>query len=161
MVRQNVPSVLVKVSQQDFDAGSELKRLHARDVKTGAACSFIGYVREFAGGADGQQMVLEHYPGMTEKALYKIAEDACKQWALTGVSIIHRVGSLQPADQIVMVICNSGHRKDAFAACEFIMDFLKVSAPFWKKEITAQGGHWVEQKLTDKQKAANWKSSKI
>lgn len=151
-------AIRVRVCPEDFDAGKELNLLHGGDVHSGAVCSFVGYVREFAADTQSQQLQLEHYPGMTEKALYKIAVDAEKQWALTGITIIHRVGELQPAEQIVMVICKSKHRKDAFAGCECIMDFLKVNAPFWKKELTAQGGHWVEQKLSDRNRALNWKT---
>ena len=139
----------VSVQAEDFDAGAEMRAL-SRDPKVGAVASFIGVVREVA-------MTLEHYPGMTEKALRQIVEDARGRWQVLGCTVIHRYGALAPTDQIVFVAVASGHRADAFAACEFIMDFLKTQAPFWKKEDTPQGARWVEAKATDDKAAERWK----
>ena len=139
----------VSVQAEDFDAGAEMRAL-SRDPKVGAVASFIGVVREVA-------MTLEHYPGMTEKALRQIVEDARGRWQVLGCTVIHRYGALAPTDQIVFVAVASGHRADAFAACEFIMDFPKTQAPFWKKEDTPQGARWVEAKATDDKAAERWK----
>ena len=120
----------------------------------GAVATFVGLVR---GAADGvQEMTLEHYPGMTEKALAEIADEACQRWHLMAVSVVHRVGALLPGEQIVYVGVAAAHRGEAFAACEFVMDYLKTRAPFWKKEQTAQGGHWVDARDTDDEAAARW-----
>lgn len=135
----------VRVQAQDFDAGAELRAL-SRDPKVGAVASFVGVVRE-AG------MTLEHYPGMTERALEKIVEEARGRWQVAGCTVIHRFGVLQPTDQIVLVAVASAHRGDAFAACEFIMDYLKTRAPFWKKEAAG----WVEARASDDKAAERWK----
>ena len=139
----------VSVQTQDFDAGAEIRAL-SRDPKVGAVASFVGVVREVA-------MTLEHYPGMTERALQKIVEDARGRWQVLDCTVIHRVGPLAPTDQIVLVAVASPHRGDAFAACEFIMDYLKTQAPFWKKEHRAEGARWVEAKATDDKAAKRWK----
>jgi len=139
----------VSVQAEDFDAGAEIRAL-SRDPKVGAVASFIGVVREVA-------MTLEHYPGMTEKALRGIVEEARGRWQLLGCTVIHRYGPLRPTDQIVLVVVASAHRGDAFAACEFIMDYLKTQAPFWKKEETPQGARWVEAKAADDAAAERWK----
>jgi molybdopterin synthase catalytic subunit len=135
----------VSVQSADFDAGAEIRAL-SRDPKVGAVASFIGVVREVA-------MTLEHYPGMTERALQKIVEDARARWQVLDCTVIHRIGALEPTDQIVLVAVASGHRGDAFAACEFIMDYLKTQAPFWKKE----SGGWVEARASDDKAAERWK----
>ena len=135
----------VLVQAQDFDAGAEMRALSS-DPKVGAVASFVGVVREVG-------MTLEHYPGMTEKALEKIIAEAGTRWKVLDCTVIHRHGTLRPTDQIVLVVVASAHRGDAFAACEFIMDYLKTQAPFWKKEAAG----WVEARAADGQAAARWK----
>jgi molybdopterin synthase catalytic subunit len=146
----------VSIQTQDFDVAAELAALRAASSQAGALVSFVGLVRDF--GADGKiaGIHLEHYPGMSEKALEKIVAEAKQRWQLLGVRVIHRVGELGPSEQIVLVATASSHRADAFAACEFIIDYLKTSAPFWKKELTATGGQWVETKDTDLARSARW-----
>jgi molybdopterin synthase catalytic subunit len=134
----------VSVQREDFDAGAEMRAL-SRDPKIGAVASFVGVVREVA-------MTLEHYPGMTEKALEKIVAEAKSCWQVTDCTVIHRYGELAPTDQIVLVVVASAHRGDAFAACEFIMDYLKTQAPFWKKEAAG----WVEARASDDEAAGRW-----
>jgi molybdopterin synthase catalytic subunit len=138
----------VCVQAQDFDAGAEMRALQ-RDPKVGAVASFVGVVREVA-------MTLEHYPGMTERALQKIVEEARARWQVLDCTVIHRVGALEPTDQIVLVAVASAHRGDAFAACEFIMDYLKTQAPFWKKETTPDGARWVDARQADDAALARW-----
>jgi molybdopterin synthase catalytic subunit len=135
----------VCVQREDFDAGAEIRAV-SRDPKVGAVASFVGVVREVG-------MTLEHYPGMTEKALEKIVVEARARWQLNDCTVIHRYGELAPTDQIVLVVVASPHRGEAFAACEFIMDYLKTQAPFWKKEAAG----WVEARAADDQAAARWK----
>lgn len=151
----------ISVQLEDFDAGRELAAVRANNPKVGAVASFIGVVRDVNDGATGMTavatMTLEHYPGMTEKALAQIVEEARGRWEVLDCTLIHRIGTLQPTDQIVFVAVASGHRGDAFAACEFIMDFLKTRAPFWKKEETPDGGRWVEAKAADDSAAERWK----
>ena len=154
-----MPTLNIKVVESDFDAGAELKQLHNGNSKIGAACSFVGFVREFGDKKNILAMELEHYPGMTERALQDIAEEASDRWALSGVTVIHRVGYLKSSEQIVLVICAGAHRKAVFAGCEFIMDFLKVKAPFWKKEVTPEGATWVKAKDGDEQHAKRWSLS--
>ena len=139
----------VAVQPEDFDLGLEIKTI-SRNQSIGAVASFVGLVRDV-------QMTLEHYPGMTERAIGKIVEEARGRWQVMDCTVIHRYGALQPNDQIVMVAVASAHRGDAFAACEFIMDYLKTQAPFWKKEQTAEGTRWVEAKATDDKAAERWK----
>ncbi|MEX2241632.1 MAG: molybdenum cofactor biosynthesis protein MoaE [Burkholderiales bacterium] len=134
----------VSVQREDFDAGAEMRAL-SRDPKIGAVASFVGVVREVA-------MTLEHYPGMTQKALERIVEEAKGRWQVMDCTVIHRYGELAPTDQIVLVVVASAHRGDAFAACEFIMDYLKTQAPFWKKEAAG----WVEARASDDQAAERW-----
>jgi molybdopterin synthase catalytic subunit len=134
----------VSVQTQDFDAGAEMRAL-SRDPKVGAVASFVGVVREVA-------MTLEHYPGMTEKALERIVAEAKGRWQVMDCTVIHRYGELAPTDQIVLVVVASAHRGDAFGACEFIMDYLKTQAPFWKKEAAG----WVEARASDDQAAERW-----
>ena len=138
----------ISLQREDFDLGSEVKAISG-NPKIGAVASFVGLVREVA-------MSLEHYPGMTENSIKKIAEEARSRWQVIDCTVIHRYGDLQPNDQIVLVAVASAHRGDAFAACEFIMDYLKTRAPFWKKEQTAGGARWVEAKSADDDAAERW-----
>lgn len=147
---------MIKVQQQDFDLGMEYQSLRARSQSPGAIVTFCGLVRDLSGTTSIIAMELEHYPGMTEKSLQSIADQARERWQLDQVTVIHRVGKLLPDDQIVFVGVSSAHRGDAFVACEFIMDFLKTQAPFWKKEFTRDGAHWVEAKSSDQQSAERW-----
>lgn len=146
----------VRVQQADFDVGAELAALRAADPRVGALASFLGLVRDINDGANVSEMTLEHYPGMTEKALEEIVVEAKSRWDIYDALVIHRVGPLKPCDQIVLVAVTSAHRGEAFAACEFIMDYLKTRAPFWKKEATPDGGRWVDARETDDSAAARW-----
>ncbi|WP_298397797.1 molybdopterin synthase catalytic subunit MoaE [uncultured Azonexus sp.] len=146
----------VRVQQADFDVGAELSALRAADPRVGALASFLGLVRDINDGASVSEMTLEHYPGMTEKALEEIVAEARSRWDIYDALVIHRVGPLKPCDQIVLVAVTSAHRGEAFAACEFIMDYLKTRAPFWKKEATPDGGRWVDARETDDSAAARW-----
>ncbi|MBY4946761.1 molybdopterin synthase catalytic subunit MoaE [Cupriavidus respiraculi] len=146
----------VRVQQEDFDLGAEVAALRAGRPGIGAVASFIGTVRDVSDGSEVRAMELEHYPGMTEKALEQIEHAARARWALEGVTIVHRVGALLPQDQIVLVAVASAHRGNAFAACEFIMDYLKSEAPFWKKEETPHGARWVDARVTDESALARW-----
>ena len=147
---------IVKVQQADFDVGGEIAALRQGNPSVGAVASFMGCVRDLNEGDSVGLMYLEHYPGMTEKSLEKIAADAQSRWNIFDTLIIHRVGELAPLDQIVLVAVTSAHRGEAFAACEFIMDFLKTQAPFWKREATAQGERWVDARESDTLAAARW-----
>jgi molybdopterin synthase catalytic subunit len=147
----------VRVQDEDFDAGAEIARLRAGDGRVGAVAAFIGTVRDLNDGSGVAAMTLEHYPGMTEKSLEAIVERARERWDLVDVLVIHRVGELRPTDQIVMVAVTSAHRGEAFAACEFVMDYLKTEAPFWKRESTPQGERWVEARTSDEAAAARWR----
>jgi len=149
-------TVTVRVQEADFDVGAELATLRAGDARIGALASFVGLVRDVNHGTGVAEMTLEHYPGMTEKALGAIVDDAKSRWALYDALVIHRVGRLQPCDQIVLVAVTSAHRGAAFAACEFIMDYLKTRAPFWKREETADGARWVDARDSDDTAAARW-----
>lgn len=147
-------AVSISVQTQDFDPGHEIEVLGARDEDVGAIASFIGLVR---GEGDAvRAMRLEHYPGMTEKALEEIAATALQRWSVHDIRVIHRIGLLRPGDRIVLVVVSSKHRGDAFAACEFIMDYLKTRAPFWKKEASPEGERWVEARDSDDDSAARW-----
>lgn len=146
----------VRVQHQVFDLALEQAALHQADPAVGALVSFVGYVRDVHENVGVEGMLLEHYPGMTETALQAIVDEARSRWPLLRVSVIHRVGQLLPADPIVFVGVVSPHRAAAFAACEFIMDYLKTRAPFWKKETTASGTRWVEARETDDAAAARW-----
>ena len=134
----------VRIQEADFDLTAELAALRANEPRVGAVAAFIGTVRDVAASAPLATMTLEHYPGMTEKALTAIVDVAKTRWDIVDALVIHRVGALRPTDQIVLVGVTSAHRGDAFAACEFIMDYLKTRAPFWKKETTTEGSRWVE-----------------
>jgi len=149
--------MIIRIQTEDFDNAELQRELLAGRSDVGALASFIGLVRDHA-DAPLEQMTLEHYPGMTEKALAGIAEQACERWRVLDLAIIHRIGPLKPADQIVLVMVASAHRGDAFAACEFIMDFLKTDAPFWKKETGAAGSSWVEARDSDLRAQQKWKS---
>lgn len=148
----------VRVQSEDFDAGAEIARLRRGDPKVGAVAAFIGVARDVNDGAAVTTLSLEHYPAMTEKALEGIVAEARSRWRLIDALIIHRIGALRPTDQIVLVAVTSEHRGDAFAACEFIMDYLKTRAPFWKKEATTGGERWVEARTDDDAAAARWQS---
>ncbi|MCP4876850.1 MAG: molybdenum cofactor biosynthesis protein MoaE [Gammaproteobacteria bacterium] len=140
--------MIIRVQYEDFDSAALNRELLAGRSDVGAIASFIGLVRDLQGDAL-QQMTLEHYPGMTEKALQGIADKARQRWQVIDLGIIHRVGELKPSDQIVIVTVLSAHRADAFSACEFIMDYLKTEAPFWKKEVSDQGSKWVDARKSD------------
>ncbi|HVC13193.1 MAG TPA: molybdopterin synthase catalytic subunit MoaE [Burkholderiales bacterium] len=146
----------IAVQREDFDGGAEARALALGNPKVGAVASFVGLVRDLNDGAAVGAMTLEHYPGMTEKAIAAIVEEARGRWEVIDCTVIHRVGELRPGDQIVLVAVASGHRGDAFAACEFIMDYLKTRAPFWKKEQTPEGARWVEARAGDERAAARW-----
>jgi molybdopterin synthase catalytic subunit len=146
----------VRIQTDDFDIGAELQRLRGDDARIGAVVSFVGTVRDINDGASVAAMELEHYPGMTEKALEDIVAQAAARWSLFDALVIHRVGPLKPLDQIVLVAVTSSHRGEAFAACEFIMDYLKTQAPFWKKELTPRGERWVDARVTDDKALEKW-----
>ena len=146
----------VRVQTGDFDAGAEMAAMRRGNPKIGALASFVGVVRDLNEGADVAEMTLEHYPGMTEKALEKIVDQARARWNLYEVLVVHRVGTLKPTDQIVLVVVASAHRGEAFQACEFLMDYLKTRAPFWKKEKTPDGGRWVDARTADDAAADRW-----
>lgn len=151
----------VAVQQEDFDLGHEARQLSQLAGNVGALCTFTGLVREFqqAAGAEPSvdELFLEHYPGMTEKSLREIVDQASARWPLLGCRVIHRVGALHPGDQIVLVATASAHRHAAFESAEFIMDYLKTRAPFWKRQTGAAGSEWVEHRDSDEQAAARWK----
>jgi molybdopterin synthase catalytic subunit len=147
----------VRVQTGDFDVAAEIAALRASDARVGAIASFIGTVRDINDAARVATMTLEHYPGMTEKALEAIVADARGRFDILDALVIHRVGTLRPTDQIVLVAVTSGHREQAFDACRFIMDFLKTRAPFWKKEATDAGERWVDARASDEVAAERWK----
>ena len=146
----------VRVQVEDFDLGAELARLRAGQPGLGAVVSFVGTVRDMNDGSEVSEMELEHYPGMTESALADIVAQANARWPLLGALVIHRVGPLMPLEQIVLVACGAAHRGEAFAACEFIIDYLKTDAPFWKKEQTPEGARWVDARDSDDSAKAKW-----
>lgn len=147
----------IRVQAQAFDPGAEVNALHAANLGIGAVVSFVGYVRDFNDGREVMGMFLEHYPGMTERALGKIVAQAHERWPLLGLEVLHRVGALEPGEPIVFVGVTSAHRQAAFDACNFVMDYLKTQAPFWKKENTADGPRWVEGRASDHAAAERWK----
>jgi molybdopterin synthase catalytic subunit len=147
---------VVRVQSEDFDLAREIAALHGRDARVGAVAAFIGLVRDVNDASAVSTLTLEHYPGMTEKALMRIVDEAKARWNIYDAVVVHRVGKLKPADQIVFVAVSSAHRGEAFAACEFIMDYLKTRAPFWKKEQTPAGERWVEARASDDEAAARW-----
>ncbi|CAG9196389.1 Molybdopterin synthase catalytic subunit [Paraburkholderia tropica] len=146
----------VRVQTEDFDLTTEVAQLRAKNPSIGAVACFVGTVRDLNDGSAVAGMELEHYPGMTEKALETIVDEARKRWPGIEVLIVHRVGQLAPLDQIVLVATTSKHRGDAFASCEFVMDYLKSEAPFWKKEATEHGARWVDARESDDAALARW-----
>lgn len=146
----------VRVQEADFDLGAEVAALRRGNPRIGAVASFVGVVRDVNEGDAVGEMTLEHYPGMTERSIEAIIDEARGRWEVLDALVVHRIGTLQPTDQIVLVIVTSGHRGDAFAACEFIMDYLKTRAPFWKKEKTGRGARWVEARTSDDAAAERW-----
>lgn len=146
----------IRIQTEDFDLGVEVAALRAGDSAVGAVVSFVGCVRDRNDGSEVSAMELEHYPGMTEAAIDASVDQARARFDIRSVRIIHRVGALQPQDQIVLVVVSSAHRGSAFAACEFLMDHLKTTAPFWKKETTPQGTRWVDARLSDDVALARW-----
>lgn len=148
----------VRIQVHDFDLSAEISALRADDARVGAVCSFVGTVREHTAGTTGniRSMELEHYPGMTEKAIEAMMDEAHRRFDIFGARVIHRIGLLQPLDQIVMVAVTSAHRGESFKACEFLMDYLKTQAPFWKKEQTPEGARWVDARVSDDAALARW-----
>jgi molybdopterin synthase catalytic subunit len=146
----------IKIQENDFDINAEIAALRKGDLRVGAVVTFLGTVRDMNDGSQVKAMTLEYYPGMTEKALQEILDQAKARWEIYQTLVIHRVGPLLPEDQIVLVAVTSAHRGEAFAACEFIMDYLKTAAPFWKKEDTPSGARWVDARVTDEAAIARW-----
>ncbi|MBJ7475680.1 MAG: molybdenum cofactor biosynthesis protein MoaE [Betaproteobacteria bacterium] len=146
----------IQIQEEDFDVSKELELLRVDLPQIGGINVFVGTVRDEHFGQKIEGMVLEHYPGMTEKSLANILDQAQARWQILNATVIHRVGDLRPGEQIVLVAVASSHRGDAFAACEFIMDYLKTSAPFWKKELTPNGAHWVDARITDDERLKKW-----
>jgi molybdopterin synthase catalytic subunit len=147
----------VRIQTGDFDTGAEIAAMRRGNPAIGAIASFVGVVRDVNEGDSVSRMTLEHYPGMTEKSIDEIVQQARGRWNVIDALVVHRVGVLKPTDQIVLVIVASSHRGDAFAACEFIMDYLKTRAPFWKKEQTADGARWVDARASDDIAAERWR----
>lgn len=156
MAQRNQASTLISVQQEDFDPGVEYQQLE-NSQSVGAITTFTGTVRNLNLGDQVGGLFLEHYPGMTEKALQAIVDEAQQRWTLQAVRLIHRIGQLHPGDRIVFVGVTSAHRKEAFAACEFIMDYVKTRAPFWKKETTPDGDRWVDARDSDHEAAERWR----
>jgi len=150
-----MPSTVL-IQSQDFDLSTEIAALRADDPRVGAVCAFVGTVRDRSDGQSVSTMELEHYPGMTEKAIEAMVAEARRRFDILATRVIHRVGLLQPTDQIVLVAVGSAHRGEAFQACEFLMDYLKTQAPFWKKEQTPEGARWVDARVSDDAALARW-----
>ena len=146
----------VSIQTEDFNLGAQVEALRQNDKRVGAICTFTGTVRDRNDGLNVSSMELEHYPGMTEKAIEAMVDEAHKRFDIYGVRVVHRVGLLQPLDQVVMVAVTSAHRAESFKACEFLMDYLKTQAPFWKKEQTPEGARWVDARVTDDAALAKW-----
>jgi molybdopterin synthase catalytic subunit len=146
----------VSIQTEDFDLQQEISALRADDKRVGAVCSFIGTVRDRNDGSEVASMELEHYPGMTEKSIEVMIDEAHRRFDILGARVVHRVGLLQPMDQIMMVAVASAHRGESFQACEFLMDYLKTQAPFWKKEQTPEGARWVDARVADDAALARW-----
>jgi molybdopterin synthase catalytic subunit len=146
----------VTIQAEDFDVAAEIAALRGQDPGVGAVCSFIGTVRDRNDGSAVNAMELEHYPGMTEKAIEQMIEEAFRRFDIRGARVIHRVGPLQVQEQIVLVVVSSAHRGESFQACEFLMDYLKTQAPFWKKESTPEGERWVDARVADDAALARW-----
>jgi molybdopterin synthase catalytic subunit len=149
-------SARVSIQTGDFDLSTEVSRLRETNPGVGAVCSFIGTVRDRNEGQSVSTMELEHYPGMTEKAIEAMIDEAHRRFDILGARVVHRVGVLQPLDQIVLVVVSSAHRGQSFQACEFLMDYLKTQAPFWKKEQTPEGARWVDARVSDDAALARW-----
>jgi molybdopterin synthase catalytic subunit len=147
----------VRIQTEDFDVGAETAAMRKDNPAIGAIASFVGVVRDVNEGDTVSRMTLEHYPGMTEKSIEEIIRQARARWKVIDALVVHRVGTLDPTEQIVLVMVASAHRGDAFAACEFIMDYLKTRAPFWKKESTAEGARWVDARAADDLAAERWR----
>ena len=158
MAASPLPAPRVRIQTEDFDLSAEVAALRAQDPRVGAVCTFLGTVRDRTAGTPGSisSMELEHYPGMTEKAIEAMIEQAMQRFDIYGARVVHRVGLLQPLDQIVLVAVTSAHRGLSFQACEFLMDYLKTQAPFWKKEQTAEGARWVDARVSDDAALARW-----
>jgi len=150
-------SVTVRVQAEDFDLSAEVARLRAANPKVGGIVTFVGAVRDLNEGAPVAEMELEHYPGMTQQSIMAIMEQARQRWPIYDALVIHRIGPLKPMEQIVLVAVTSAHRGEAFAACEFIIDYLKTEAPFWKKEQTPDGARWVDARLSDTSALDKWR----
>ena len=152
----NLPRVAIQVA--DFDIGQELANLRQQDKRVGAVCSFVGTVRDRNTAQPGEvsTLELEHYPGMTEKSIEHMIDQAHARFDILGARVVHRIGLLEPLDQIVLVAVTSAHRGESFKACEFLMDYLKTQAPFWKKETTAAGAQWVDARVSDDAALARW-----
>lgn len=148
---------MIRVQTNDFDPGEEIARLSAGRDDIGAVVSFVGLVRGESHGEKLVNMTLEHFPGMTERELERIADEARARWSLQGVSVVHRIGELKPGERIVLVVTAAAHRRAAFEAAEFLMDYLKTKAPFWKRELRTSGEHWVEARGSDDEAAARWR----
>ena len=146
----------VSIQAEDFDLSTEVAQLRAGEKGVGAICTFVGTVRDRNDGQSVSTMELEHYPGMTEKAIEQMIDEAFKRFDIFGARVIHRVGLLQPLDQIVLVLVTSAHRGESFQACEFLMDYLKTQAPFWKKEQTPEGARWVDARVSDDTALGKW-----
>lgn len=146
----------VAIQTEDFDLGAEVAALRAGDARIGAVCAFVGTVRDLSDGQAVDALELEHYPGMTEKAIEAMIDEAHRRFALFGARVVHRVGPLAPQDQIVLVAVTAAHRGESFQACEFLMDYLKTQAPFWKKEGAGDGARWVDARVADDQALARW-----
>ncbi len=153
-----LPGPRVRIQTEDFELGAEVAALRAQDPRIGAVCTFLGTVRDRTTGTPGSisSMELEHYPGMTEKAIEAMIDQAMQRFEIYGARVIHRVGLLQPLDQIVLVAVTSAHRGLSFQACEFLIDYLKTQAPFWKKEQTTDGARWVDARVSDDAALARW-----
>jgi molybdopterin synthase catalytic subunit len=146
----------VSIQTADFDLQAEIAALREGDARVGAVCGFIGTVRDRNDGSAVASMELEHYPGMTEKAIESMIDEAQRRFGILGARVVHRVGLLQPQDQIMMVAVTAAHRGESFRACEFLMDYLKTQAPFWKKEQTPEGARWVDARVADDAALARW-----
>ena len=149
-------SAQVRIQAEDFDLSAEVAQLRATNPKVGGIVTFVGTVRDLNEGATVAEMELEHYPGMTEQSINAIIEQAKRRWPVYGALVIHRIGPLKPMEQIVLVAVTAAHRGEAFAACEFIIDYLKTEAPFWKKEQTPDGARWVDARVTDEKALHKW-----
>jgi len=150
------PYIDIRIQEADFSQDAELSALRSQSSGIGAVCCFTGLMRDHNDGDGVTAMTLEHYPGMTEKSIRRIVDDACDRWSLIAITVIHRVGRLLPSDQIVLVAIASTHRHESFAACEFIMDFLKTRAPFWKKEALNDAERWVDARASDESASQRW-----